>query len=100
MILFFCESNYGYTFNLCLKNNQTLKIWSFIGEFPDKKTKVQYKLEKINDSYTIVGIDVTDDGDLNFYALQTIGSNKILIVNQVHKLIGCYMESLIEYYHN
>lgn len=100
MILFFCKSTYGHTFNLCMENNQTLKLWSFIGEVPVKSTKVQYKWEKTNDSYTVVGIEVTDEGDLNFYALQTIGSNEKLIANRAHKLIDCYVESLTEYYNN
>lgn len=66
-ILYLCETSYGQTFNFNLQDNNSVKIWSFVGTASIDKagTKCEWKSE--NDLYPIGGIEITDDGDLNFY---------------------------------
>ncbi len=70
--LYFCTTPFGRTFNLQLKNNQSIKIWSFVGSVSVKNINVRYVYKKPNDSSLTVGIEVTDEGDISFYVLQVL----------------------------
>lgn len=66
-ILYFCKTPFGQMFNLRFGNNQSIKIWSFIGTTSIGRVGTKYEWKNDNDSYPIVGIEITDDGDLSFY---------------------------------
>lgn len=70
--LYLCRTPFGQTFNLRLKNNQSIKIWSFVGSVPVKNINVRYVYKKPADSSSTVGIEITDEGDISFYVLQTL----------------------------
>ena len=66
-ILYLCETSYGQTFNFNLQDDNSVKIWSFVGTASIDKAETKCEWKSENDLYPIGGIEITDDGDLNFF---------------------------------
>lgn len=70
---FYCKiPTDGYTFDLQYDEDGTIRLWRFVGTAPISKAGKRYECRKPNYPHTAVGIEVTDEGDLSFYAEQKI----------------------------
>lgn len=86
--LFFCELLNGCSFNICFNNNRTIKIWSFIGTVSIRRAGTKYEWRGTADTSMRMGLEVTGDGDVNFYISDTLES----------KDIKEHIDQLIEWY--
>ena len=93
-ILYLCETSYGQTFNLRIRNYQELKIWSFIGITSIGRAGVKYERKDENDSYPFCGIEITDDRDLSFYMKDLLAIDGSTAIDSIQNLITTYVNML------
>lgn len=94
VILYLCETSYGQTFNLHIRNYQELKIWSFIGTTSIARAGAKYERKNENDSYPICGIEITDDGDLSFYMKDILAIDGSTAIDRIQNLITTYVNMI------
>lgn len=94
VILYLCETSYGQTFNLQIRNHQELKIWSFIGITSIVRAGAKYERKNENDSYPICGIEITDDGDLSFYIKDILAIDESTAIDRIQNLITTYVNMI------
>lgn len=90
-MLFFCELPTGQIFDIQLKKNQYLKIWSFVGTVETENAGTQYEITTNTEVQIKMEIEVTEEGDLNFYMIQDISFNE---KQSVYKAIDGYLKML------
>lgn len=93
-ILYLCETSYGQTFNLRMRNNQELKIWSFIGSTSIVRAGAKYERKNENDSYPFCGIEITDEGDLSFYINDILAIDGSTAIDRIQNLITTYVNMI------
>lgn len=93
-ILFFCKTPSGQTFNVQLKNNQMVKIWSFVSSTAVEKAGSRYEFITCADGHTKAGIEVTTEGDLSYYMTQTINFDQKRSVESLYRNIDSYLQML------
>lgn len=93
-ILYLCKTSFGQTFNLHIRNNQSIKIWSFIGTTSIDRAGTKYEWKNENDSYPIGGIEITDDGDLSFYMTDILAIDEPTVMDNIQKIITTYVNML------
>lgn len=91
--LFLCETPHGITFNLCFENNPVIKIWSFIGTLPIDRAGTKYEYKNKNNSYPVSGVEITAEGDLNFYMTDILDYNEITCKDKIQNLITKYLDN-------
>lgn len=90
-LLYFCtDSASGLTFDLEYKKNNTIRLWKFIGTTSVLKARKKWVYQKDHDSPTLFGMEVTDEGDICFYAEQTVNRNDLKNNTSIPKLIRNY----------
>ena len=60
----------GYTFDLQCDDQGNIQIWKFIGTAPLSKAGNRYEYRDSKDPCAVVGVEVTDEGDVSFFAEQ------------------------------
>lgn len=93
-ILYLCKTSFGQTFNLHIRNNQSIKIWSFIGATSVDRAGTKYEWKNENDSHPIVGVEITDDGDLSFYMTDIPAINEPTGRVKLKKIIITFLNML------
>ncbi len=88
--LLLCTLPNSLTFDLFVGDDPTIKLWSFIGTAPADKAGVRWEYKEPDQLYPVIGMEVTDEGDLNFYAIQTLAPNGKQSVRRVCKLVKGY----------
>lgn len=94
VILYLCETSYGQTFNLQIRNHQELKIWSFIGITSIVRAGAKCERKNENDSYSFCGIEITDDGDLSFYMKDILAIDGSTAIDRIQNLITTYVNMI------
>lgn len=90
-MLFFCELPTGQIFDIQLEENRELKIWTFVGKTEIEKAGIKYERAISNGKQIKIGIEVTNEGDLNFYMIQDTSCDSGL---SVYKIINGYLKML------
>lgn len=93
-VLYLCTTPFGRTFNLGLKNNQSIKIWSFIGITSIDRAGNKYEWENENTSYPVGGIEITGEGDLSFYMEDVLIFDKNVDRCKIANLITIYINMI------
>lgn len=88
--LLFCRLLTGQTFDISIENDQVIKIWSFVGTVDIEKSGFHYEFNTADTIITEAGIDVTDEGDLCFYAVQKRKTDDKQTKSCVCKIIKLY----------
>ena len=92
--LYLCTTSFGLTFNLRLNNNQSIKIWSFIGTISTDKAGNKYEWKKENTSYPVGGIEITREGDLSFYMEDVLKFDEPVDRCKIADLITIYVNMI------
>lgn len=93
-VMFFCELPTGQIFDIQLEEKRGLEIWTFVGKTDIEKAGMKYERVICNNEQIKVGIEVTDEGDLNFYMIQDISYAGKQSVQPAYKLINSYLKML------
>lgn len=88
--VYFCFSLNTDTFNLLAKNDGTIKLWRFVEIAPLKKANTKWEYRRSNNPYMAIGLEITDEGDVDFYAEQFIDMNAPEKDQLIRKMITGY----------
>lgn len=89
--IYFCSLS-NYTFNLFVSNDEKIKLWSFISTVPLAQAGVRFEYHKAELPSALIGIEVTEEGDLCLYAEQTITREKSQQEYQVYMVVSSYFK--------
>lgn len=62
----------GLTFDVWYANNGMIRIWRFVDTAPASKAGTRWEYRNPNHPDAVAGIEVTEEGDVNFYAEQNL----------------------------
>lgn len=90
-IFLFCKilSN-GLTFDLKYDGNGVLRLWRFVDTIPDLKAGKRCEFQEPNHPHTTIGIEITDEGDVCFYAQQQISNSIPKRSERIHDMVNLY----------
>ena len=85
----------GYTFDLqCGDKDNTVRIWRFIGTAPLSKAGRRCEYRNPHYPWAVIGMEVTDEGDVSFYAEQKIEMTDRKSAARIDKMISGYIEMI------
>lgn len=90
--LYFCtDPATGLTFDMKYEEDGTIHLWRFIGESTVlvSGTRCEYRSPKKPNS--AIGIEVTNDGEINFYARQMLDAKNPEGIMQIGRFIRRYV---------
>ena len=93
--LYFCTVPNGLTFDLKYDEDGTIQLWRFVGTAPTPKAKMRCEYCKPGNPHSVIGIEITDEGDVSFYAMQTLDKNGSDINARIDKMISGYVKLAI-----
>lgn len=88
--LYFCTLTGGLTFDLFVGTDGLVRVWRFVSSVPVCKAGACIEYRKPEYPHMSLGFEVTEDGDLCFYAEQGIDANDSQKEHRVTKLIRNY----------
>jgi hypothetical protein len=95
-VIYFCFSLNTDTFNLFAKNDGTIKLWRFVGIAPLEKAITKWEYRRSNNPYMAIGLEITDEGDVDLYAEEFIDMNAPEKDHLIRKLITGYSNIISE----
>lgn len=90
--LFFCTPLNGLTFDLFTGTDGSIRLWRFVGSAPVEKAGARFEYRKPEYPHTAIGLEVTEEGDLCFYAEQIINAANPQKKHRILKMISGYSE--------
>lgn len=85
----------GYTFDLqCEDKDNTVRIWRFIGTAPLSKAGRRCEYRNPHYPWAVIGMEVTDEGDVSFYAEQKIEMTDRKSAARIDKMISGYIDMI------
>ena len=90
----FCTLPNGLTFDILIKQDE-IKLWRFVGTTSVSKAGIQMEYRSQDIPYTVLGFEVTDEGDICFYAKQKIDYDDF-VRSDISDLIGNYIKIAID----
>lgn len=85
----------GYTFDLqCGDKDNTVRIWRFIGTAPLSKAGRRCEYRNPHYPWAVIGMEVTDEGDVSFYAEQKIEMTDRKSAARIDKMISGYIDMI------
>lgn len=84
------------TFDLQYNENGLMRLWRFVGEAPASKAGRRCEYRASQYPYTVVGIEVTDEGDISFYAEQKVDINDSRNIARIDRMISGYVNLLMD----
>lgn len=88
---YFCKLSNDLTFDLICEEDGTIRLWRFVGVTSLSKVGLRYEYRKPRYPYTVIGIEVTDEGDISLYAEQTIAHNASRREVKIKHMIEAYI---------
>ena len=91
--LYFCTipSN-GITFDLQYSKDGTIRLWRFVSTTTISKAGVRCEYRKQNYPHAVIGIEVTDEGDISLFAEQKIDGDDPRSEARFLKMLHGYTE--------
>lgn len=94
---FYCKSPTGdATFNLKYDENGIIRLWRFVATAPISKAGKHCVYRKPDYPYAKIGIEVTDEGDVCFFAEQAIDINDPQKIFRIDKMISGYINLIAD----
>lgn len=90
--LSFCTPPNGLTFDLFTGTDGSIRLWRFVGSVPVEKAGACFEYRKPEYPHTAIGFEVTEEGDLCFYAEQIINATDPQKEHRILKMISGYFE--------
>ena len=95
--LYYCKiPSSSCSFDLQCNENGVIRMWRFVGRTTAAKAGTRYEYRNRADLYTAVGVEVTEEGDISFYAEQRIDVNDSNESAHIRVMIIIYMKMIFE----
>ena len=84
------------TFDIQYEDNGLIRLWRFIGTAPASKAgkRCEYRASKYPSA--VVGMEVTDEGDVSFYAEQKVDITDSRSAVHIDKMISRYINLQVD----
>ena len=84
------------TFDIRYEENGLIRLWRFIGTAPASKAgkRCEYRASKYPSA--VVGMEVTDEGDVSFYAEQKVDTTDSRSAARIDRMISSYINLLVD----
>lgn len=84
------------TFDIQYEDNGLIRLWRFIGTAPASKAgkRCEYRASKYPSA--VVGMEVTDEGDVSFYAEQKVDITDSRSAVRIDKMISRYINLQVD----
>ncbi len=80
------------TFDIQYEENGLLRLWRFIGAAPVSKAGKRWEYRAVKYPSAVVGMKVTDEGDVSFYAEQKVDITDPQSAARIDGMISGYMD--------
>lgn len=84
----------GYTFDMKCDNHGVIRLWRFIGTAPLSKAGSKFEYRNPKQLCSVVGMEVTDEGDVSFYAEQKVDVADVKSFAQIDRMITRYVNMI------
>lgn len=91
-----CKNPDGISFDIKIDNQGMIRLWRFIGTAPLSKSGSRCEYRNPQQPYSVVGMEVTDDGDVSFYAEQKIDATDVKCASRIDRMISRYINMISE----
>lgn len=88
---YFCTiPSTGTTFDLQCGEDDTIRLWRFVDTTSLSKAGMRCEYRKPSHPHTVIGLEVTDEGDVSLYAEQRIDGNAPQRESRIVRMIEGY----------
>lgn len=91
-----CKKNDGISFNIKIDDYGMIRLWKFIGTAPLSKSGSRCEYCNSQHPCSVVGIEVTDEGDVSFYAEKKIDVTDVKCAARIDRMISRYINMISE----
>lgn len=88
--IYFCSIPNKCTFDLLINDTGEIKLWSFIGECSPSKAGICYEYRNSKQPNAAIGVEITRDGDISFYAESAFEEGFFLHENRIQHFFDWY----------
>lgn len=78
------------TFDIQYEDNGLIRLWRFIGTAPASKAGKRCEYRASKSPHAVVGMEVTDEGDISFYAEQKVDITDSRSAVHIDRMISSY----------
>lgn len=79
------------TFDIRYEDNGLIRLWRFIGIAPVSKAGSRCEYRASKSPHAVVGMEVTDEGDISFYAEQKVDITDSRSAVRIDRMISNYI---------
>mgnify|MGYP004536468985 CR=1 FL=1 len=91
-----CKKPDGISFDIKIDDQGIIRLWRFIGTAPLSKSGCRCEYRNPQQLYSAVGMEVTDEGDITFYAEQKIDATDDKCASRIDRMISCFINMISE----
>lgn len=92
---FYCKiPSSGYTFDLQCDEDGVIRLWRFVATVPIYMAGKRCECRKLSYPHAVTGIEITDEGDVSFFAEQKMDLNDSSNIERIVHMIERYMSMI------
>lgn len=91
---YYCKKPDGVSFDIKIDDHGIIRLWKFIGTAPLSKSGNRCEYRNSQQPCSAVGIEVTDEGDVSFYAEQKVDVIDAKSAARIDRMISCYINMI------
>lgn len=84
------------TFDIQYEDNGLIRLWRFIGTAPASKAGRRCEYRTSKSPHAVVGMEVTDEGDISFYAEQKVDITDSRSTVRIDRMISSYINLQVD----
>lgn len=84
------------TFDIQYEDNGLIRLWRFIGTAPASKAGRRCEYCTSKSPHAVVGMEVTDEGDISFYAEQKVDITDSRSAVRIDRMISSYINLQVD----
>lgn len=92
--LYFCTLPNQLTFDLFEGKDGSIKLWRFVGAVPISRAGMRCEYHKPDRPDAAIGLEVTGEGDLCFYAQQRIAEDDLRKEARIRRMVNGYIKTV------
>lgn len=89
-----CKKPDGISFDIKIDDQGIIRLWRFIGTAPLSKSGSRCEYRNPQQPYSVVGMEITDEGDVCFYAEQKIDVADVKCASRIDRMISRYINMI------
>lgn len=92
---YYCKNpDNGISFDIKIDDDGTIRLWRFTGTAPLSKSGSRCEYRNPKQPCSVVGMEVTDEGDVSFYAEQKVDVTDVKSVARIDRMITRYINMI------